>query len=235
MSIPAADAMELRTRDAVRTQRALLDAAVAEFSEHGLDGARIDSIAEQAGVNKRLIYYYFGGKDGLFFAALKNTYAGIRSAERALDLINVKPVEAIRRLIEFTWTYYLEHPEFLSLLNAENMCAARHLKDSKEIREVNSPLPEWLGAVLERGRTEGVFRGGVDPIQLYLSIAGLAYFYLSNKHTLSTSFGRDLMSPRAVAERLSHMTDVILGYLLIDGPGGTVDARRAGRNNSPDG
>jgi AcrR family transcriptional regulator len=216
MTIPVADAAELRTRDAGRTQRALLDAATAEFSEHGLEGARIDRIAEHAGVNKRLIYYYFGGKDELFFAVLKGTYAGIRSAERALDLINVKPAEAIRRLIEFTWTYYLEHPEFLALLNAENMCAARHLKGSKEIREVNSPLPEWLGEVLERGRTEGVFRGGVDPIQLYLSIAGQAYFYLSNKHTLSTSFGRDLMSPRALAERLSHMTEVILGYLLID-------------------
>jgi len=214
--IPSDKPAEPRTRDADRSRLIILDAAREEFAGHGLAGARVDRIAERAGVNKRLIYYYFGGKDGLFFAALKDTYAGIRNAERALDLTHVKPVEAIRRLIEFTWTYYLEHPEFLSLLNAENMCAARHLKGSKEIREVNSFLPRWLGEVLERGRTEGVFRGGVDPIQLYLSIAGLAYFYLSNKHTLSTSFGRDLMSSRAVAERLSHMTDVILGYLLID-------------------
>ena len=214
MSTPLAEAPELRARDADRTQQALLDAATVEFAQCGLEGARIDCIAERAGVNKRLIYYYFGGKDELFFAVLRRTYAGIREAERALDLVSAKPVDAIRRLIEFTWHYYLEHPEFLSLLNSENLCEARHLKDSQDIIDLNSPLLEWLGQVLERGRVEGVFRGGVDPIQLYLSIAGQAYFYLSNKHTLSTSFGRDLMSPRALAERLSHMTEMVLGYLL---------------------
>lgn len=212
--IPTAESPERRVRDADRTQQALLDAATAVFAEFGLEGARIDAIAERAGVNKRLIYYYFGGKDELFYAVLKRVYAGIRNAERELDLVNCKPVDAIRRLVEFTWHYYLEHPEFMSLLESENRCGARHLKDSQDIIDMNSPLLDWLAQVLERGRVEGVFRGGVDPIQLYLSIAGQAYFYLSNKHTLSTSFGRDLMSPRALAERLSHMTEMVLGYLL---------------------
>ncbi len=216
VSTSLADDADLRTRDAERTRQALLDAATVEFAELGLEGARIDGVAERAGVNKRLIYYYFGGKDGLFYAVLARSYAGIREAEHALNLIHLEPAAAIARLIEFIWRYHLDHPEFLSLLNSENLCGARHLKARQERRILDSPLLDWLGDVLERGRVEGVFRGGVDPVQLYVSILGQTYFYISNRHTLSTSFGRDLMSPKAQAERLSHMTEVFLGYLLIN-------------------
>jgi AcrR family transcriptional regulator len=209
-----APVIELRTRDADRTQQAILRAAMAEFAAKGLGGARIDAIAERAGVNKRLIYYYFDGKDQLFLAVLEQTYDDIRSAERELHLESAEPVEAIRRLVAFTWSHYVAHPEFLNLLNSENLHRARHLKDSKRIRSMNSPLLETLGDVLERGRREGVFRGGVDPLQLYISIAGLAYFYLSNNPTLSTIFGRDLMASKALAERLSHITEVVMGYVL---------------------
>jgi AcrR family transcriptional regulator len=214
MASAAADVVELRTRDADRTQQEILAAAMAEFSERGFGGARIDGIAERAGVNKRLIYYYFGSKEGLFIAVLEQTYADIRTAERALHLESLDPAEAVRRLVAFTWQHYLAHPEFLTLLNSENLHRARHLKQSKRIREMNSPLIQTLGEVLERGRRDGVFRGGVDAVQLYISIAGLAYFYLSNNHTLSTIFGRDLMSPKALSERLSHITEVVLGYVL---------------------
>ena len=110
--------------------------------------------------------------------------------------------------------YYLEHPEFITLLNSANLHLARHLAKSERVREMNSPLIKTLGEILERGRIEGVFRGGIDPLQLYISIAGLAYFYLSNNHSLTAIFGRDLMTPKARNERLSHMTDVILGYAL---------------------
>ena len=207
---------ELRTRDADRTQQAILRAAMDEFAESGLGGARMDSIAERAGVNKRLLYYYFGSKEALFLAALETTYADIREAERALKLESLDPPEAVRRLVTFTWQHYLKHPEFLTLLNSENLHRARHLKRSKRIREMNSPLVQLLGDVLERGRRDGVFRGGVDPVHLYISIAGLAYFYLSNNPTLSTIFARDLMSPKALSERLSHITEVVMGYLLVD-------------------
>ena len=207
---------ELRTRDADRTQQAILRAAMDEFADSGLGGARMDSIAERAGVNKRLIYYYFGSKEPLFLAALETTYADIREAERALKLESLDPPEAVRRLVTFTWQHYLKHPEFLTLLNSENLHRARHLKRSKRIREMNSPLVQLLGDVLERGRRDGVFRGGVDPVHLYISIAGLAYFYLSNNPTLSTIFARDLMSPKALSERLSHITEVVMGYLLVD-------------------
>ena len=207
---------EERLRDADRSQSIILAAARDEFAEHGLGGARMDRIAERAGLNKRLIYYYFADKDRLFQAVLEQAYLQIREEERKLNLLGLKPAEALRRLVEFTWNYYLGHPEFLSLLNSENLQAARHLQVSERARKMNSPLIATLGEILERGRKEGSFRGGVDPLQLYVSIAGLSYFYLSNHHTLSAIFGRDLMTVRAKNERLTHMCDVILGYVLLN-------------------
>ena len=205
---------EERLRDADRSQSTILAAARDEFAEYGLGGARVDRIAERAGLNKRLIYYYFADKEQLFQAVLEQAYRDIRDEEKNLHLLDLDPVEAVRRLVEFTWSYYLQHPEFMTLLNSANLHKGRHLAGSQRARELNSPLVDTLAAVLERGRREGRFRGGVDPVQLYVSIAGIAYFYLSNTHTLSAIFGRDLMTPKARAERLSHMTDVILGYLL---------------------
>jgi AcrR family transcriptional regulator len=209
-------AAEERQRDADRSQNTILAAARDEFAEFGLGGARMDRIAERAGLNKRLIYYYFEDKETLFQAVLEQAYRDIREQEKTLHLTDLAPADAVRRLIEFTWNYYLEHPEFLTLLNSANLHRARHLEGSQRARQLNSPLIEMLAQILERGRREGSFRGGVDAVQLYVSIAGLSYFYLSNNPTLSAIFGRDLMAPKARAERLSHMCDVILGYLLRD-------------------
>jgi AcrR family transcriptional regulator len=209
-------ATEARPRDADRSQKHILDAALAEFAELGLGGARMDRIADRAGVNKRLIYYYFESKESLFLAVLERAYEGIRSEEQQLNLTQVEPTEAIRRLIAFTWNYYLEHPEFLTLLNSENLHRARHLKRSTKVPAMHSPLVQTLADVLERGHKGSVFRAGVDPVQLYISIAGLSYFYLGNNHTLSTIFNRPLLGPKARVERLSHMTDLVLGYLVRD-------------------
>ncbi|WP_332815384.1 TetR/AcrR family transcriptional regulator [Ramlibacter sp.] len=205
---------EERVRDADRSQSTILAAARDEFAEHGLGGARMDRIAERAGLNKRLIYYYFQDKEALFQAVLEQSYRDIRQAERQLNLLELRPADALRRLVEFTWAYYLDHPEFLTLLNSANLHKARHLQGSRRARELNSPLIEMLARILERGRREGSFRGGIDPLQLYISIAGMAYFYLSNNHTLSAIFGHDLMTAKAREERLTHMCDVILGYAL---------------------
>ncbi|MDB5954619.1 TetR family transcriptional regulator [Ramlibacter sp.] len=205
---------EERQRDADRSQGTILAAARDEFAEYGLGGARMDRIAERASLNKRLIYYYFADKEALFQAVLEQAYRDIREQERKLNLLDVAPAEALRRLVEFTWNYYLAHPEFLTLLNSANLHRARHLQGSRRAREMNSPLIEMLAEILERGRKDGSFRGGVDPLQLYVSIAGLSYFYLSNNHTLSAIFGRDLMTAKARHERLAHMCDVILGYVL---------------------
>jgi len=201
------------TRDPAGTRSRILDAATKEFARLGLGGARVDRIAERAGANKRMLYYYFGDKEGLFLAVLEHTYAGIRAAEQALRLLDAPPVAAVARLVEFTWRYYLEHPEFVTLLNSENLHRARHLKRSKDIRAMNSPLIATLSEVLRRGVAQGVFRTGVDPLQLYVSIAGLAYFFLSNNHTLSQVFDRNLAAPAAREERLAHMTALVTGFL----------------------
>lgn len=212
---PAARAAGDTSRNPVRTRLAIIEAATLEFAEFGIGGARIDAIALRAGLNKRLLYYYFGNKDDLFQAALERAYEDIRSAEHALHLDEIDPIEAIRKLVAFTWNYYIAHPEFISLLNSENLRRAEHLKKSSTILEMNSPLVQMLDTVLEHGRSLRLFRSGVDPVQLYISIAALAYFYLSNQHTLSAIFGRDLRHPKAETERLSHITELVLGYLLL--------------------
>jgi AcrR family transcriptional regulator len=200
-------------RDPARNQDRILKAAVAEFARYGLGGARVDRIAARAGANKRMLYYYFGNKDDLFLAVLEDSYARIRSAERALHLTDVDPREAMRRLVEFTWRYYLRHPEFLTLLNSENLHRGRHIRRSRNIVAMHSPFVAMIKRVLERGARAGEFRRGIDPVQLYISIAALGYFYLSNRHTLSAIFERDLMLPRHMNARLRHMVDLVLGYL----------------------
>ena len=205
---------ESRSRDADRSQQTILLAARDEFARYGLAGARVDRIAELANINKRLIYYYFKSKDMLFLAVLEAAYADIRAAEKVLHLDEIDPVEAVRQLVSFTWHYYLEHPEFMSLLNSENQHNAAHLKQSARIQEMNSPLIQMLDTVLARGREKKLFRNGIDPMQLYISIAAICYFYLSNNQTLSTIFGRDLRAPKAMQQRLSHMTEMVLGYVM---------------------
>jgi AcrR family transcriptional regulator len=218
------------TRDPAGTRSRILDAATKEFARFGLGGARVDRIAVRAGANKRMLYYYFGDKEGLFLAALEHTYARIRAAEQDLRLLDTPPVEAVARLVEFTWRYYLDHPEFLTLLNSENLHRARHLRRSKGIRAMNSPLIATLREVLRRGAAQGAFRTGVDPLQLYISIAGLAYFFLSNNHTLSQVLDRDLATAAARRERLAHMIALVTGFLTNRaGPAGPGPSQRADR------
>ena len=205
--------MKKNSRNPEKNRGRILAAALKEFARHGLGGARVDRIAARAGANKRMLYYYYGNKEDLFLAVLESRYAHIRRAEQGLRLGDFDPVEGVRRLIAFTWNYYLKHPEFLTLLNSENLHRARHLKRSSQIAAMHSPLVAMLRGLLGRGARQGEFRRGVDPVQLYISIAGLGYFYLSNRHTLSTIFERDLLSARNKSERLKHMTELVLGYL----------------------
>jgi len=201
------------TRDPERTRRRILDAATEEFARFGLGGARVDRIAARSKANKRMLYYYYGSKEALFLAALEEAYARIRAAETELDLEASDPREALRRLVDFTWRYFLEHPEFMTLLNSENLHKGRHVKRSRRVGKLHTPLVETLRGVLRRGEREGVFRKGVDPVQLYISIAGEGYFYLSNRYTLSQIFRRDLMSRRALAARARHNADMIVHAL----------------------
>jgi AcrR family transcriptional regulator len=200
-------------RDPEGMRRRILDAAKQEFAAHGLAGARVDRIAANAGANKRMLYYHVGNKEDLYLAVLEGAYEKIRAEERALDLEHLDPPKAIERLIEFTWNYFIRNPEFLSLLQTENLTRARHLKRSTKVKSMHSPFVEMIRTVLTRGVESGTFQVAVDPVQLYISIAALAFFYLSNSATLSVIFGRDLLSGQAKDERLEHMVSLVLAAL----------------------
>jgi len=201
------------TRDPEGTRARIMAAATEEFARYGLGGARVDRIAEQAGTNKRMLYYHVGNKEELYLAVLEDAYAHIRDTERTLNLDKLAPPEAIARLIGFTWQYFIDHPEFMALLNIENLHRAELLKTSGQVQSMHSPFVQMIGDVLARGVKQGVFRTGVDAVQLYISIAGLSYFYLSNVHTLSVIFGRDLLADPAKDERLDHMVELVLKSL----------------------
>ncbi len=194
-------------------RRRILEAAKQEFATHGLAGARVDRIADKAGANKRMLYYHVGKKDDLYLAVLEAAYEKIRAEERGLDLEHLAPSEAIRRLIDFTWNYFIRNPEFLALLNTENLARARHLKRSTKVKSMHSPFVEMIRTVVRRGVDSGDFEVSVDPVQLYIAIAALGFFYLSNSATLSVIFGRDLLKQEAKDERLEHMVALVLAAL----------------------
>jgi AcrR family transcriptional regulator len=194
-------------------RKRILAAAKDEFARHGFGGARIDRIAEAADANKRMVYYHVGDKEALYLAVLEGAYEHIRAAERKLNLEELGAEEAIVRLLTFTWQYYLDNPEFLALLNEENQHRAQHLRRSRKVRELHSPFVALIADILHRGEASGELRPRIDPVQLYISIAALCYFYQSNSATLSAIFGRDLLARSAKAERLAHMTDLLLAAL----------------------
>ena len=202
-----------RPRNPELTKRDILVAAREEFCEYGLDGARVDRIARRAAANKRLLYHYFGNKEALYAAVLLGAYREIRLGERELHLQELSPVEAMRKLVSFTFDHFRRNPWFIRLLATENILRAEHVKKIPEIQELHSPIVEQIRTVLAAGQKEGLFRDGVDPIQLYVSIAGIGYFYFSNIHTLSVVFDVPLESPESLEARREHVQEVILGYL----------------------
>jgi AcrR family transcriptional regulator len=200
-------------RDPEGMRLRILEAAKQEFAAYGLAGARVDRIAAKAGANKRMLYYHVGNKEDLYLAVLEGAYEKIRVEERGLDLEHLDPPEAIKRLIDFTWNYFLRNPEFLALLNTENLARAKHLKRSTKVKSMHSPFVEMIRTVVNRGVESGDFPVAVDPVQLYISIAALSFFYLSNNATLSFIFGRDLLAREAKDERLDHMVALVLAAL----------------------
>jgi TetR/AcrR family transcriptional regulator len=191
----------------------ILDAARIEFVSYGLSGGRVDRIAAQSGVNKNLIYHYFGSKDALYLEVLERIYADLRARQQDQDLRGLPPVEGMKRLVSSTFDHFVATPDLIRLMSIENIHYGEHLKRSKSTRPLYSGLLDTIRILLKRGQQQGVFRANVDPVDLYLSISGLAYFFLSNQHTLSWLLDRDLAARRRVLKRRAHVVEMVLAYL----------------------
>jgi AcrR family transcriptional regulator len=200
----------LRSRDPEATRNRIRAAAKAEFANKGMGGARVNAIAEKAGANKQLMYHYFGNKEDLFRIVLEEAYADFRSAEAALELERMHPVKALVKLVTFTWEYYLANPEFLTLVTSENLHKARHIKDSVRMREMSRQFVQRMRDILDRGAAQGLFHADIDPVQLQITISSIGYHYLNNRHTGTVVYERDLMSKKALDERLAFNVKTIL-------------------------
>jgi TetR/AcrR family transcriptional regulator len=213
MPKPRSNGAKPQRRDPAATRHKLLAAARREFAKSGLAGARVDEIAARAGVNKQLVYHYFGDKDALYLAVLEWVYEEIRAQERKLNLEGLPPEKAIRKLIESSFDHLAAHPDFILLLNDENLNGARHVRASRKLKEMHSPLVSLVSTILKQGVCEGVFRRGINPVHLYISIAGLSYFFFSNAPTLSAIFGKDLTTAAARRARRKHVADLVMQAL----------------------
>ena len=214
----------VRIRDADATRKRILAAAKREFACLGLGGARIDTIADRAKANKRMIYHYFDSKEALFTAVLEDAYLDIRAAERKLELDKMETRAAIDALVEFTWRYYLKNRESLTLVNSENLHKARHIKTSNEIKHDYPYFLKVVQGVIDRGVASGVFRSGIDPVQLNITLAAINYYYLTNKYTGSINYDRDLMDPERLEERLAFNIETIQRLMRANVTGAKVRA-----------
>jgi AcrR family transcriptional regulator len=203
-------ARQPRQRDPELTRARILEAAKKEFAKLGLDGARVEAIAARAKSNKRMIYHYFGSKENLFLEVLEDVYSDIRSAELKLDLDHLSPEDAIGALVTHTWNYYLRNPEFLNLVSNENLHKARHVKKSARFKELHQGFTLMLQRILDRGVETGAFRSGVDPRQLHITMAGISYYYLTNRFTSGLIFDFDFMDKAALDSRLAFNIDTVL-------------------------
>ncbi len=196
------------------TRQAILKAATRIFAKSGFDGGRIDSISKASRTHDRMIYYYFGSKENLFIEVLKTVYQQMNEAEAKLCIDLSDPVRALTRLVHFMWHHYLEHPEFLTLLNTENLHRGKYLKKSARFHELLPPGIAMLESFLEIGVEQGIFRDDMRARDLYISIASLGYFYLSNRYTLSAFLDQDMMASEALDHWRAHSTPVVLRSVL---------------------
>jgi AcrR family transcriptional regulator len=203
----------VRQRDAERTRAELLAVAARVFAEDGYSGARVDDIAEQTRTTKRMIYYYFGGKEQLYLAVLERAYAEIRAAERTVDVEHLDPVSAIRRIAEVTFDHHEAHPAFIQLVSAENAQQGRHMTRVARLVDLNSSAVAVLTGVLDRGRREGRFRTDVDALDVHMMISAFCFFRVANRHTFGAIFGRDLLDPATRAHYRTMVADMVAGYL----------------------
>lgn len=200
-------------RDSIRTQEKILAAAQVEFARRGYDGARVDAIVTRAKISKNLLYHHFRGKEDLYIRILERVYETLRRRQSDVPISGLDPLTAMVRLCENTFRVFVEEPDVIIMLNTENLHRARHIGKSTIIRSMYDKLSENLRDILLAGEEQGVFRKGVDPVELYISISGLGYFYLSNQYTLSMLFGRKLSAPEHIEHRQAHLVDMVISYL----------------------
>lgn len=202
-----------KRRNAEATRARILSVARAEFVANGFAGARIERIAATSGVNNNLIYHYFDSKEALYLAVIEQIYIDLRSYQKDEDLRSLRPVDALRRLVISTYDHFVATPDMIRLMSVENIHNARHLKKSKRVKPLYRGLLDTLEDILDRGKADGSFRSDIDAIDLYLSISGLAYFFLSNQHTLSWLLDRKLVTRDRVSVRRKHVVDMVLTYV----------------------
>jgi AcrR family transcriptional regulator len=202
-----------RRRDAARTRADLLAVATTEFADHGFSGARVDEIAARTRTTKRMIYYYFGSKRGLYLAVLEHAYAGIRVLEAQLEVEHLDPARAMRALAELTFDHHESHPDFVRLVAIENIHRAEHLRTSEALAGLAAPAVDVLGGILERGHTAGLFRADVDALDVHMVISAFCIFRLANRHTFQAVFDRDLLDPDRRAHYRRMVGDLVLEYL----------------------
>jgi AcrR family transcriptional regulator len=206
-----------RQRDRERTRAEILEVATREFAEHGFSGARVDEIAERTRTTKRMLYYYFESKEGLYVAVLERAYAGIRSAEQEIDVDDLDPRTAIRRLAELTFDHHESHPDFIRLVGIENIHRAEHMAKSDRLANLNTPAIDLIARILERGRAEGVFVRDVDAIDVHMMISAFCVFRVANQHTFGTIFRRDPLDPDRREHYRAMLGDMVVDYLTAAG------------------
>jgi len=206
--------LEPRKRNAAATRERLLQAALSEFCEYGFSGSRTAAIAARAECNIRMLYQYFGNKEGIYLAALELVYAELRAREEKLDLLHLNPDKGMIVLVESTFDHMLAHQEFIKMMGIENIHQGRFLHQSKAVPKGAMPLVKSIKTLLLRGQQQGLFRNRVDPVQLYVSILSLCYIHISNKHTLSITFGQDMTDKKWMAKRRKHVSEMVLGFLM---------------------
>lgn len=215
-TVPLTDADRPRSRAIELTREDIIDAATIEFADKGLSGARVDEIAARTKTTKPTIYYHFGSKEGLYLAVLERSYGGIREVENALQLDALPPQEAMARLVEVSFDYHAAHPDWVRLVSVENIHGARHIAGVQSITERNALAVDTVRHLLERGEREGVFRRGVDPLDLHLMISSLCFYRVSNRHTWQANFGRDLLAPERASAQRRMAVEAVLRYMQPD-------------------
>ncbi|MBU1337119.1 MAG: TetR family transcriptional regulator [Alphaproteobacteria bacterium] len=202
-----------RQQDPEGTRQNIIEVASQEFALNGLSGARIDEIAAKTRSSKRMIYYYFGDKEGLYLSALENAYRQVREGEAKLDIAGLSPLDGLKRLVEFTFEHHHQHEDFIRMVMIENIHHGQYLQRSSVVRDLNVTAIARIGELYERGLSEGLFRPDLDPLEIHWQISALCFFNVSNRATFSQLFSRDFGAPDMLVRLKQNTVEMVLRYV----------------------